>query len=323
MKLVVLTNTLVPTPWGEPFEKPEVLSAETLSKIKEKFQDVVFWVSRPYFLANNLESSSCAGDFYEADWYYSARFLSSVVVHKNAIFSIDMADSNLAAKIIAARRLVAGELDLYIPNPSIDALSNFDEQLSRVVADIKNNPSRDVKILQLQSFHTPRKFAEWGETAVFVSPDLQVYYHPEQYYKGEAGIGNLFEISFENGDLLGLTKPHLACKTCNTFYCDRNIVLNKRDTTEYKVPSDLQCQVTDIYTKYQKELYEGQINKESILFDSRFWDPETAYHQLLEDYIDTNRIKQCSYLQEENTIRNRKFQSMLRDTLEWIKEALE
>lgn len=190
----------------------------------------------------------------------------------------------------------SGFIDIRLNNHfSSEVLSPQFEVLSKFMID-EIDKGDFVHVLQLNSFFTPEKFGGFGIDTFFVSPDLQVYYHPGFYYEGMKPIKS-FE-SFEAVEFVThFSKPHLVCHACETFYCERNVFFNKKETTELKVPAATECAKTTFMARFSKRIFNSIQNTITIVEDlnldkvSYDFSSTDVYRHLLNGLVAVNSIK--------------------------------
>ena len=166
------------------------------------------------------------------------------------------------------------------------------EQLELIVEYLKKHDTVIVK--ELNGWNIQEKFDPFGESAVYVDPDGMVYYHPDSYYAGEKPLCHISEYKED----FHYTRPHLICLNCNTFYCHRNVQLNKTYTSEYKAPCSFQCKETTLFAKYSKQLFnslagETMLKEEPLDLVDTF-DAEIAYKKFIAGNL-YNHIKNADY----------------------------
>lgn len=178
--------------------------------------------------------------------------------------------------------------DKNILTPQFEILSDF------IIKNILKNNFTQIK--QLTSFFTPDKFDTFGENSIFISPELNVYRHPILYWTGCKSFSTLKDFYFSE-QFVHASKPHIVCHNCETFYCDRNIYFNFKETTEYKVPAFTECNKTTFISRFQKYIF-NNIQDKIILNDNEILDkinqdfnPSREYSKLSRNICITNKIK--------------------------------
>ena len=124
-----------------------------------------------------------------------------------------------------------------------------------IIQSIKSGIIHNVD--HLTGFLFKRKFDGFGNESFFIAPDKQVYYHPDFYYSN-SDYGSICKVdNFDEDEESNThyTKPHLICRTCECFYCDKNVYSNKISTSEYKVPSFEQCNKTTLISRFSKKIF--------------------------------------------------------------------
>lgn len=327
MNLVILTDTTLPpigVPVGSADKLPPLsLSREKIIELADAFPTASFVVRD---LLSELPIDRQIGPE-GSSWYiaHSGKLPSSCV--QNAIL-VATSPRALSTTVLPLLEKTSGWLDLLVPQhwiASDEYRYSLELELQKIVDFVKTSSSPLGRILQLQASSITQKFANWGETSLFVSPDLQVYYHPGCYYIQLPALGDLRSLDLENSDLIHPSRPHLACLACETLYCDRNVVYNKVKTTEFKVPAADQCALTELFVKFQHQLYPITAEiplKPFVQINEDIWDAGKAHQQIADGEISANAIKQTGYDIQLATVRQRNMNRLASDILTWIQEDL-
>jgi hypothetical protein len=191
---------------------------------------------------------------------------------------------------------VTGNIDIQIKNEfDSRVLSQQFADLVPILSDsIKENDFVHVK--HLNSFFTKEKFGAFGVEAFFVSPDLNVYYHPGFYYDQSKPIATFQDFS-PTEFVTHFSKPHILCHNCESFYCDRSVYSNKTFTSELKAPAFTECRKTTFLAYFSKKIFniiQDQIELvEYEMLDKvdADFDAEREYNKLLKNMSVVNNIK--------------------------------
>lgn len=216
----------------------------------------------------------------------------------NVIFLVHD-EKNLFNNILKLSEIVSGYIDLQLKYIDEYCLETLKSEFEKIIMFMKE--FKQLNILQLNSFYNDKKFSDFGVDTFFISPELDVYSHPNFYYTNDKKglICSFIDLDFLNVDIFQKLRPHIVCKTCNTFYCDRNIYYNKLNTSEFIVPYSKECKKTTFLSYYSKKLY-NNITGENINVDEDLdtvfdFEPDEAYKKMINDEIQTNNIKGIKY----------------------------
>jgi len=181
-------------------------------------------------------------------------------------------------------------------------ISGIDKPLDKIVDHMLFLIQNKIKIpivKNLQGFEFADKFEQFGETSFFVNCFGDMYYHPAFSYVKKEKICAIKEFNINNEKFFHFTKPHLMCMNCETFYCDRNIYINKIKTNEFMVPSSSTCALTTIINKYSMKLFNAIYNQNIVPKDNLdkadSFDAENEYANLLSGKCLCNKIKGINY----------------------------
>jgi hypothetical protein len=111
-----------------------------------------------------------------------------------------------------------------------------------------------------------------------------------------------------NERYIHFSKPHIVCHNCETFYCERNIYFNKKETNEWKVPAFTECKKTTFISMFQKHIFNRIQEKISIseveVLDklNENFDAEREYLILINEICTVNKVKKYN----ENYIKRSK-----------------
>jgi hypothetical protein len=163
-----------------------------------------------------------------------------------------------------------------------------------IIDEIKNGLYTEVK--QLNKFFNEEKYDSFGENSVFIAPNFNVYRHPIAYWHNTKRFVPIQEFKF-NEEFVHFSKPHIVCHNCETFYCDRNIYFNFKETTEWKVPAFTECRKTTFISMFQKHIF-NRIQDEISLNEyepldklGKEFNAEKEYLILVEGLSLVNKIK--------------------------------
>jgi len=219
---------------------------------------------------------------------------------ENALLMVNDVE-NLYTNFSRVFPLIKGSIEI---KPSFDTnLDALDVQLEKIVDHLSGLKDNKTIVKNLNSFFTKEKFNLFGERAFFVDTEGYVYYHPAFYYEGlgRGKICRIDEFAQRGEEAMHFSRPHLVCLNCETFYCDRNVYLNKIKTTEYKVPCEYSCKLTSLFMKHSKVLFErlygDKINTPDNLDRVADFAIELEYDNLVKNRSTCNRIKGMDFSQ--------------------------
>lgn len=279
------------------------ISPENISKLFDLVQDneIVFIVDEETYSV--FSDFTTIGDYEKCDYV--------VITDKNIEKFVDKKLKNVLLFVDDAKKFYDNFCSIYNRCQSIEfkfqEITNYDkktleESLEKIIQFIIKNLeiNKEMKLVkQLNSFAVKEKFNKFGETDFFVDTNLNVYPHASLYYsKANVKCQNLNSFNFEK--IYQLTKPHLVCIDCETFYCDRDVYRNKIKTGEYITPCINSCATTEILSKYSKRLFNILMDfnlKEEENFNDRInnFKPSFEYRVFLRKECICNKIKNIDF----------------------------
>lgn len=247
------------------FDKELTLSIDevNLSNYEKEFPDLSTLINKEntfYIICNEEDSVYMPSQFITIGNYGNADIL---LLNDTDMFPEFDGKKNLYLKVnkgidfsnmIINNAEKLSRVDLILKDDINDYGPEFFIELDKIVDFLKDNNS--IIIPLLNGFYLKHeKFDSFGESALFIAKDT-IYYHPRFFYNN-SGVGELCKIKDYDmiEDNVFFSKPHLLCIACESFYCDRNIYMNKIKTEEMKTPSSLSCARSTVLYEYSSKLF--------------------------------------------------------------------
>jgi len=247
------------------FDKKLTLSIDevNLNDHSEEFPDISSLINESnkfYIICNEENSTYIPSDFFTIGNYKTADILllnetdtfPDIDDKKSLYLKVNKGTSFSKMIIDNAEKLL--RVDLILKDDLNDYGPEFYVELDKLVDFLEKNNS--IIIPLLNGFYLKHeKFDQFGETSLFIAKD-SIYYHPRFFYNNftEKSKGKLCDIKDYNNQVF-FSLPHLLCLACDTFYCDRNIFMNKIKTEEFKTPSSISCARSTILYSYSVKLF--------------------------------------------------------------------
>lgn len=259
--------------------------------------------------------------FISNDSEYFGRFATAGNSEQNTITVVnDLNACSFNGKILQNVLLNIDDLDLFFRNYRFivnntagfiefkfnDSLeydmNKLDSAMSEIIDDLaeleKNGLAPIIK--NLNSYRIKEKFNQFGETNFFVDTKGTIYFHPSFYYQqiSDGVAGKISDFSLDDERFFHFTKPHILCLNCETFFCDRNIFMNKIKTSEFNVPSKQTCELTTLLSKHSKKLFSkiwGRNLSISNLDKVEDFNIENEYGNLKVNNCECNQIKEINF----------------------------
>ncbi len=156
---------------------------------------------------------------------------------------------------------VFSRIDLKCEVVNFDSLALYGEQITRIgdrlAEERKLNKTCKINILNgaLKLNEMENCFA--GEKDVTIAPDGKRYICPAFYFEKESMV-NVYETDNSEESKMLKLKSAPVCKTCDVYQCERCVYINKKYTSEYNMPSQIQCMKSnkehEILLKLKREL---------------------------------------------------------------------
>jgi len=152
-------------------------------------------------------------------------------------------------------------IDLKCEVFNFDSLAVYGEQITRLgdmlAKQRKLNKACKINILNGALKLNEMKNCFAGEKDITIAPNGKRYICPAFYFEKES-IENVHESDNpEESKMLKLENAPI-CKTCDVYQCERCVYLNKKYTSEYNMPSQIQCLKSnkehEILLKLKREL---------------------------------------------------------------------